>query len=218
LPRAYLTRSVPPSGFGYPLGGFLPPGPRRPYFMPTALLGFRPSEHSLPERYPRRSRRGCTRLPSLRLLVPRTNPRAGPASRGSRALTLPRVPRSTDAVNASRTGYSPGLWPLQGHPPNTLFALPHELLPRASELAAALTASPRHPGVSIGARLARSRSPGPAKLRDRTALLRFPHLFEPAVRVRDNPGYGFTSQTVRHHCRFPAAPWIASEPCRSRRV
>jgi hypothetical protein len=34
------ARFVPPSGFGYPLDGLLPSVPRRPYFMPAALLGF----------------------------------------------------------------------------------------------------------------------------------------------------------------------------------
>jgi hypothetical protein len=52
LPRVCLTRYVPPSGFGHPLGGFLPPDPRRPCFVPAALLGFRPSELSPLERCP----------------------------------------------------------------------------------------------------------------------------------------------------------------------
>jgi hypothetical protein len=34
------TRYVPPAGFGYPLGGLLPPRPCRPSFMPAALMGF----------------------------------------------------------------------------------------------------------------------------------------------------------------------------------
>jgi hypothetical protein len=38
--RACLARYVPPSGFGYPLDGLLPPSPRRFYFTPAALLGF----------------------------------------------------------------------------------------------------------------------------------------------------------------------------------
>jgi hypothetical protein len=38
--RVCLARYVPPSGFGYPPDGLLPPGPRRPFFVPTALLGF----------------------------------------------------------------------------------------------------------------------------------------------------------------------------------
>ncbi len=92
LPRACLTRYVPPSGFGYPLDGLLPPGPRRPCFVPTALLGFLPSKRSPLERC-----RGCyhprrTHLPFLLPLLPRTNPRVGPASSGFWSLTLPRVP------------------------------------------------------------------------------------------------------------------------------
>jgi hypothetical protein len=168
--------------------------------MPTALLGFCPPKLSPLERYPRRSCRRRTRLPSLWLLLPQTNLWVGPATRGSRALTPSRVPCLLGAVNATQAGCSLGLWPFQGIPPNTLPTLPRRLLPRASELAAALTASPRHPRVSISARLARSRPPGPAKLGDRTALLRFPHRSLPAVRNEDNSGYVFTSRTAQHRC------------------
>lgn len=41
LPHA---RSVPPSGFDHPLGGFLRPQPGRLSFTPAALVGFNPSE------------------------------------------------------------------------------------------------------------------------------------------------------------------------------
>jgi hypothetical protein len=155
-------------------------------------------------------------MPFLWLLLPQTNPRAGPASRGSRALTPSRVPRPPDAVNAGRAGCSLGLSPFQGLPPDTLPMLPHGLLPRASELAAALTASPRHPGVSISARLARSRSPGPAGLRDRTALLRFPHRSKPDARTEDNSGYVFTSRAAHHHCRLQHRSSSCPQTCRSR--
>jgi hypothetical protein len=40
LPRVCLARFVPPSGFVYPLGGFLPSIPCRFCFTPAALLGF----------------------------------------------------------------------------------------------------------------------------------------------------------------------------------
>jgi hypothetical protein len=40
LPRALPARYVPPSGFGYPLGGFLPSNPCQLCFTPAALLGF----------------------------------------------------------------------------------------------------------------------------------------------------------------------------------
>jgi hypothetical protein len=39
LSRALPARFGPPAGFGYPLGGLLPAQPRRPCFMPAALLG-----------------------------------------------------------------------------------------------------------------------------------------------------------------------------------
>jgi hypothetical protein len=41
---------VPPSGFGYPLGGFLPSNPSGLCFTPTALMGFSPSKPHHPAR------------------------------------------------------------------------------------------------------------------------------------------------------------------------
>jgi hypothetical protein len=52
------SRFVPPAGFGHPLDGLLLPSPRRPYFVPAALLGFRPSESSPLERSPPHSCNG----------------------------------------------------------------------------------------------------------------------------------------------------------------
>jgi hypothetical protein len=49
LPRACLTRYVPPSGFEYPLDGLLPPSPRRFCFAPAALLGFTLRSFPLPQ-------------------------------------------------------------------------------------------------------------------------------------------------------------------------
>jgi hypothetical protein len=40
IPRALPSRFVPPSGFGYPLGGLLLAMPRRFCFTPAALMGF----------------------------------------------------------------------------------------------------------------------------------------------------------------------------------
>jgi hypothetical protein len=48
-PRVLPTRYVPPSGFGYPLGGFLPRVPRRFCFTPAALLGFSLRRFPLPQ-------------------------------------------------------------------------------------------------------------------------------------------------------------------------
>jgi len=47
------SRYVPPPGFGYPRDGLLLPNPRRPYFVPAALMGLHPSKRSPLERYPR---------------------------------------------------------------------------------------------------------------------------------------------------------------------
>jgi len=86
-------RCVPPPGFGYPLDGFLPPSPCRLCFTPTALVGLAPSESSPFERYRARLQADAPTyrfLPPLRSSLSR---RAGPAGRGSWALTLPKVPR-----------------------------------------------------------------------------------------------------------------------------
>jgi hypothetical protein len=48
--RPCLARFVPPSGFGDPLDGLLPSRPGRACFIPTALVGFIPSERSPPAR------------------------------------------------------------------------------------------------------------------------------------------------------------------------
>jgi hypothetical protein len=40
LPRALPARHLPSAGFDYPLDGLLPRSPGRPYFRPTAPVGF----------------------------------------------------------------------------------------------------------------------------------------------------------------------------------
>jgi hypothetical protein len=76
------ARYVPPSGFGYPLDGFLPSIPRRLFFTPAALLGFTLWSFLLPEgrqcvsasTHPLTvSSRKCNHLPKQE---------AGPAGRG----------------------------------------------------------------------------------------------------------------------------------------
>ena len=49
LTRTLPARYVPPSGFGYPLDGLLPPSPCRFYFTPAALMGFTLRSFPLPE-------------------------------------------------------------------------------------------------------------------------------------------------------------------------
>jgi len=85
------ARYVPPSGFGYPLDGFLPSDPCRFSFTPAALLGFALRSFLLPKGN-RRFTSGWTRLPFLLSVLPPPKRWAGPTGRGFRALTLPRVP------------------------------------------------------------------------------------------------------------------------------
>jgi hypothetical protein len=47
--RACRARYVPPSGFGYPLGGLLPPSPCQSCLIPAALMGFTLRSFPLPE-------------------------------------------------------------------------------------------------------------------------------------------------------------------------
>jgi hypothetical protein len=47
--RVLPARYVPPSGFGYPLDGLLPPSPCRFCFTPAALMGFTLRSFPLPK-------------------------------------------------------------------------------------------------------------------------------------------------------------------------
>jgi hypothetical protein len=82
------TRYVPPSGFGYPLGGFLPSNPCRFCFAPAALPGFTLRRFPLTEGI----RGVTTRMnpPTVSLAVsPPPKRRAGPIGPGFWASTLP---------------------------------------------------------------------------------------------------------------------------------
>jgi hypothetical protein len=81
--RVCLARFVPPSGFGYPPGGLLPPGPGQPCFMPTALLGFCPSELSPRRRVSRTSPSGMD--------PPAVSPTAAPADESASRPGRPRL-------------------------------------------------------------------------------------------------------------------------------
>jgi hypothetical protein len=62
----------PPSGFDYPLDGFIPPKPGRFCFTPAALLGFTLRSLLLPQRCPVRFRPSG---PTCRFFVRFTSPR-----------------------------------------------------------------------------------------------------------------------------------------------
>lgn len=132
-PRVSQARYVPPSGFGYPLDGLLPPSPCRPCFMPAALMGFAPSELSPPARYPGRFRPRRTRLPFLRPVYP-PHEAAGPARTAAASGLCP----SQESLAADRAcarptaGCSLGVRPSQGFQVSSLERRPAALLPRAS--------------------------------------------------------------------------------------
>jgi hypothetical protein len=105
------ARYVPPAGFGYPLGGLLPPSPCRPCFVPAAPLGFSPSELPPLARYPEHS---CPNGPTCRFasrFARWLGQRAGPAGRGFWALTLASVPGGRRWFMAPTAGCSLGVHP-----------------------------------------------------------------------------------------------------------
>jgi hypothetical protein len=85
------ARFGPPAGFGYPPDGLLPPRPRRPCFMPAALLGFTLRSLPLSQSTPT-SPSGCTHMPFRLALRPSTRRRTGPPDCSFWASTLARVP------------------------------------------------------------------------------------------------------------------------------
>jgi hypothetical protein len=125
-------RFVPPSGFGYPLDGLLLPSPRRPCFVPAALLGFRPSESSPLERYPPRFRAGCTHMPFTRPVPPTPKRWPVPTDRSSWALTLPRVPCVRHVFSMPKRRILPWASSLPGSTRDGLVEIPLDLLSRAS--------------------------------------------------------------------------------------
>jgi len=107
------ARHVPPSGFDYPLDGLLPSRPCRSCFVPAALLGFALRSFLLPKGN-RPFPPGRTHLPFRSPVYPHTRGAgAGLASRGSWALTLPRVPGERYVFSTPFAGCSPGLHPFR---------------------------------------------------------------------------------------------------------
>jgi hypothetical protein len=72
--RALPARHLPPSGFGYPLDGFLPRAACRPCFIPTAPMGFSLRSILLAAGSPSRYREYPTRfpLPQIKLDRPKS--------------------------------------------------------------------------------------------------------------------------------------------------
>jgi hypothetical protein len=108
------ARYVPPSGFGYPLDGFRPPNPRRPYFVPTALLGFTLRSFLLSEGIRNLSARKNPHTVSPTVIPVAFRRQAGPVGRGFWASTLLRVPCERRGVSATTHRILPWVFPLQG--------------------------------------------------------------------------------------------------------
>jgi hypothetical protein len=129
--RALPARYVPPSGFGYPLDGFLPSDPCRFCFTPTALMGF--TLRSLPlSRSSRAFPPARTHLPFLLAFLPPRKRWAGPQGRGSWVSTSRESLANERVVSAPPAGYSLGFRPSRacrrepcpGSHPNSSHTLP----------------------------------------------------------------------------------------------
>jgi hypothetical protein len=195
LSRALPARYVPPSGFGYPLDGFLPSSPCRLCFAPAALLGF--PLRSVPlSKGIRTSPPGCTHLPFHRPFFP-------PRGRPARSAAVPGLRPSRESlaephvISARPAGCSPGVppsracrrRPCRGFRPNSSHALgqaPDELQGPCFR-------------VSIGLRLAPPR-PGEVPEGEAT-LLGFRTASIPDVEAAALPSYGFTDHRAVHCCR-----------------
>jgi hypothetical protein len=104
-------RDVPPSGFGYPLGGFLPPSPGRLCFTPAALMGFTLRSFLLAGRSPERFRPDA---PTCRFSTRFTNRRSGGPARAAAAPGVFPFRESLArrrAINPPSAGCSPGFRP-----------------------------------------------------------------------------------------------------------
>jgi hypothetical protein len=168
-----LTRRAPPAGFGHPLDDLLLPRPCRPYFMPTALLGFHPSKLFL----------SLGRRPHVRLAIPacrfsrscRRHQDADPLVRAAASGFLPcESPVLVErGLSASSAGCSLGfLFSFRAYPAPALAAIPHGLLSHAFSERARRQVR-RRPRVSIGPRLVFSIDAGAPTRLIRQALIEF---------------------------------------------
>jgi hypothetical protein len=156
------TRYVPPSGFGYPLGGLLPSIPCRLFFTPAALMGFTLRSVLLSSGL-RTFPAGSTHLPSCLSVLPTPWRWAGPTDPGSWGLPLRESLAVGRRVSSPDRRMLPWVLSLLGFSIASLvqdFARtpPSRFASQATGLA---TRYPTHrrPGVSIGLRLARSAPP-----------------------------------------------------------
>jgi hypothetical protein len=148
------ARYVPPSGFGYPLDGFLPSNPRRLCFAPAALLGFTLRSFLLSKGI-RAFPPGCTHVPFLPAVIlpqcDRAEDRA--AVSGLRPFRESLAPDR--AFNATAAGCSPGFRPSRAFGNDLVRDFARTPLVRFS--CTPRRGVPRRSRVSIGQGLTRSR-------------------------------------------------------------
>lgn len=197
-PRALPARHVPPSGFGYPPDGFLPPGPGRTSFSPAALTGFALRSFPLPQGAatlpPRR-----TRMPFSAPLRAGRTPDAGPERLGFRAFAPAGVPGAARDVSPAAALAAPLGFALSGRSRRPWLRLPGASSPAPAH---------RRHRVSIDRRLAAGRTGGsphrvPVPVRSRT------------LDRRALQAYGFTPCPAVHRCPLPGTRRRVAAACRS---
>jgi len=128
FPRALPARYVPPSGFGYPLGGLLPAIPCRFCFTPAALVGFTLRSFLLPKGI-RAFPPGRTHLPFRLPVYPMPKHQAGSTGYGSWVLTLSEVPGDPHVFSTRTAGCSLGFHPFRVSS-KSIGGISPDLLPR----------------------------------------------------------------------------------------
>lgn len=113
--RALPTRSVPPTGFDYPLDGLRPSIPRRVCFISAALMGFYPSKLFPHAKWPRHFCRAepTRRFPVVNPADESTVRTDGPRPLGFGLRVSPSPPRAPLSAVTARG--SLGLLPFQGN-------------------------------------------------------------------------------------------------------
>jgi hypothetical protein len=179
---AFLCRELPilpahpPSGFGYPLDGFIPPKPGRFCFTPAALMGFALRSFPLPLRCPERFRPSG---PTCQLFIRFTTPHE--ATRPARMTVASGLrPVRESLAAAALLARQPPAAPLGFSPFKACRRRNSPSVPDVLSRACRNTAEPhRTAPQSLSSRhLARTRATREAWL-DRAAFLGFPHLCYP---------------------------------------
>jgi hypothetical protein len=175
--RVLPARYVPPSGFGYPLDGFLPSNPCRFCFTPTALLGctLRSFPHSGSIRtFPPES----AHLPFYPALYPPPKRLGRPAGPRFLGLNPPERPWRSNACLARRPLVAPLGFTLLGYSAEDLAK---DFAPAPLAGLAMGPKAANHPPhrVSISLQLAPPAAGRQAPPTDKTTLLGFLHRYAP---------------------------------------